>query len=118
MQHAAEQLDFETAAQVRDQIQALGLMQSQQFIDSKQARHNDIDILALAEENDIVCIHWVSIRGGRHVGDKNFFQILATVLPKNSITMERHLLHNTIWVKISRISLSVIFSCPKACVKH
>ena len=73
MQHAAEQLDFETAAQVRDQIQALGLMQSQQFIDSKQARHNDIDILALAEENDIVCIHWVSIRGGRHVGDKNFF---------------------------------------------
>ncbi|PIT49500.1 excinuclease ABC subunit UvrC [Snodgrassella alvi] len=73
MQQAAEQLDFETAAQIRDQIQALGLMQSQQFIDSKHARHSDIDILALTEENDIVCIHWVSIRGGRHVGDKNFF---------------------------------------------
>ncbi|PIT40291.1 excinuclease ABC subunit UvrC [Snodgrassella alvi] len=73
MQLAAQQLDFETAAQVRDQIQALGLMQSQQFIDSKQANQNDIDILALSEENDIVCIHWVSIRGGRHVGDKNFF---------------------------------------------
>ncbi|PIT51541.1 excinuclease ABC subunit C [Snodgrassella alvi] len=73
MKQAAEQLDFETAAQIRDQIQALGLMQSQQFIDSKHARHSDIDILALTEENDIVCIHWVSIRGGRHVGDKNFF---------------------------------------------
>ncbi|PIT14546.1 excinuclease ABC subunit C [Snodgrassella alvi] len=73
MQQAAEQLNFETAAQIRDQIQALGLMQSQQFIDSKYARHSDIDILALTEQNDIVCIHWVSIRGGRHVGDKNFF---------------------------------------------
>ncbi|WP_239373003.1 excinuclease ABC subunit UvrC [Snodgrassella gandavensis] len=73
MQQAAEQLSFETAAQIRDQIQALGLMQSQQFIDSKHARHSDIDILALTEQNDIVCIHWVSIRGGRHVGDKNFF---------------------------------------------
>ncbi|NUE65758.1 MULTISPECIES: excinuclease ABC subunit UvrC [Snodgrassella] len=73
MQQAAEQLNFETAAQIRDQIQALGLMQSQQFIDSKHARHSDIDILALTEQNDIVCIHWVSIRGGRHVGDKNFF---------------------------------------------
>lgn len=73
MQQAAQQLDFETAAQVRDQIQALGLMQSQQFIDSKNAKQKDIDILALAEDNDTVCIHWVSIRGGRHVGDKNFF---------------------------------------------
>lgn len=73
MQQAAQLLDFETAALVRDQIQALGLMQSQQFINSKHSQHKDIDILALAEENDIVCIHWVSIRGGRHVGDKNFF---------------------------------------------
>ena len=48
-------------------------MQSQQFIDSKNAKNKDIDILALAEDNDTVCIHWVSIRGGRHVGDKNFF---------------------------------------------
>lgn len=75
MQQAVNQLDFETAAQLRDQIQALGLMQSQQFIDSKNPNQQktDIDILALAEHQDCVCVNWVSIRGGRRVGDKSFF---------------------------------------------
>ncbi|WP_156471627.1 excinuclease ABC subunit UvrC [Snodgrassella sp. CFCC 13594] len=73
MQQAADQLDFETAAKYRDQLQALGLVQSQQFIDSKNLNSNDMDILALAEISETVCIHWVSIRGGRHVGDKSFF---------------------------------------------
>lgn len=75
MQQAVNQLDFETAAQLRDQIQVLGLMQSQQFIDSKNPNQQktDIDILALAEQNDSICINWVSIRGGRRVGDKSFF---------------------------------------------
>ncbi|QNT59594.1 excinuclease ABC subunit C [Neisseria musculi] len=74
MQQAAERLDFEEAARYRDQIQALGLVQSRQFIDSKNPDSpNDIDLLALAVEGGSVCIHWVSIRGGRHVGDKSFF---------------------------------------------
>ena len=74
MNQAAAALQFEEAARYRDQIQALGLVQSQQFIDSKNPNNpNDIDILALALEGGTVCIHWVSIRGGRHVGDKSFF---------------------------------------------
>ncbi|WP_411712923.1 excinuclease ABC subunit UvrC [Neisseria wadsworthii] len=74
MQQAAEQLYFEEAARYRDQIQALGLVQSQQFIDSKNPNNpNDIDILAVASKHGVVCVHWVSIRGGRHVGDKSFF---------------------------------------------
>lgn len=74
MNQAAVALQFEEAARYRDQIQALGLVQSQQFIDSKTPNNpNDIDLLALVVEKGGVCIHWVSIRGGRHVGDKNFF---------------------------------------------
>ncbi|QEY25709.1 excinuclease ABC subunit UvrC [Neisseria zalophi] len=74
MNQAAAALQFEEAARYRDQIQALGLVQSQQFIDSKTPNNpNDIDLLALVVEKGGVCIHWVSIRGGRHVGDKNFF---------------------------------------------
>ena len=74
MQQAAANLQFEEAARYRDQLQALGLVQSRQFIDSRNpnAPHN-IDILALAVEQGGVCINWASIRGGRHVGDKNFF---------------------------------------------
>ncbi|WP_231998363.1 excinuclease ABC subunit UvrC [Neisseria animalis] len=74
MNQAAAALQFEEAARFRDQIQALGLMQSQQFIDSKNPNNpNDIDLLALAVADGLVCVHWVSIRGGRHVGDKSFF---------------------------------------------
>ena len=74
MQAAAEALEFEQAARYRDQIQALGIMQSSQFIDSKNPDNpNDIDLLALTVSDGLVCVHWVSIRGGRHVGDKSFF---------------------------------------------
>ncbi|MCF7521662.1 excinuclease ABC subunit UvrC [Neisseria sp. ZJ106] len=74
MEEAAADLAFEQAAHYRDQIQALGVMQSQQFIDSKNPNNpHDIDLLALAVSDGLVCIHWVSIRGGRHVGDKSFF---------------------------------------------
>ena len=74
MHQAAETLDFEQAARYRDQIQALGKVQSQQFIDSKNPHQPaNIDILALVSEEDSVCVHWVSIRGGRRVGEKSFF---------------------------------------------
>lgn len=74
MQAAAAELDFEQAARHRDQIQALGKIQSQQFIDSNNPNAaRNIDILALAAEHGSICIHWISIRGGRRVGEKSFF---------------------------------------------
>lgn len=74
MFQAAEHLDFETAAKLRDQIQALAVVQSKQFIDSNAKQNqSDIDIVALAVGGGGVCLHWVSIRGGRHVGDRSFF---------------------------------------------
>lgn len=71
MQHAADALDFETAARYRDQIQALGLLQSRQFIDSRRAEN--ADIVAVAVANGAVCLHWAGIRGGRHIGERQIF---------------------------------------------
>ncbi|ATD65092.1 excinuclease ABC subunit UvrC [Neisseria weixii] len=74
MNRAADMLNFEEAAKYRDQIQALGVIQSRQYIDSKNPNNpNDIDLLAAVVSDGFVCIHWVSVRGGRHVGDKSFF---------------------------------------------
>lgn len=74
MQQAAAALEFEQAAKLRDQIQALGTVQSKQYIDSQNPHQpHDIDIIAAASEGGGICLHWVSIRGGRHVGDKSFF---------------------------------------------
>ena len=74
MQQAAEQLAFEQAGILRDQIVALGALQSQQYVDVQAGNKvQDIDVLAAVAEQGLVCIHWSSIRGGRLVGDKNYF---------------------------------------------
>ncbi|XXQ68079.1 excinuclease ABC subunit UvrC [Neisseriaceae bacterium B1] len=74
MFQAADDLDFEKAAKLRDQIQALAVVQSKQFVDSNNLNNQgDIDVVALVVSGGGVCLHWVSIRGGRHVGDRSFF---------------------------------------------
>ena len=53
---------------------ALGALQSQQYVDVQAGtKVQDIDVLAAVAEQGLVCIHWSSIRGGRLVGDKNYF---------------------------------------------
>lgn len=74
MFNAAETLNFERAAKLRDQQQVLGKILSKQFIDSQQSNNQqDIDVIAIFAQNDAICLHWISIRGGRYVGDKSFF---------------------------------------------
>lgn len=85
MHHAAERLEFEHAARCRDQIQALNRVQSQQFIDiHRPSQANNIDILALVAQDGGICVHWVSIRGGRRVGEKSFFPDTRHVLHEDS----------------------------------
>lgn len=72
MEQAAAQLEFEQAAELRDQIQALSRVQEKQFV-SSNASQLDCDVVAVAVEGGLVCINLVMIRGGRHLGDKSFF---------------------------------------------
>ena len=72
MEQAAEQLEFEQAAELRDQIQALSRVQEKQFV-SSNASQLDCDVVAVAVDSGLVCINLVMIRGGRHLGDKSFF---------------------------------------------
>lgn len=74
MQQAAEQLAFEQAGVIRDQIVALSALQSQQYVDVQSgSKVQDIDVLSAVAEQAMVCVHWSSIRGGRLVGDRSFF---------------------------------------------
>jgi excinuclease ABC subunit C len=70
MEQAAADLQFETAAMYRDQINALKQMQAQQFVSGRQA---DIDVIALAHEQAQSCVQVVSIRGGRNLGQRSHF---------------------------------------------
>jgi excinuclease ABC subunit C len=70
MEQAAESLEFEIAAMFRDQINALKQMQAQQFISGRQP---DIDFIALSGERGQVCVQVMSVRGGRNLGQRNYY---------------------------------------------
>ena len=71
MEQAAEAQRYEQAAALRDQLQALHTVQQKQFMESGRA--TDVDIVAVAELNDTPAVNLAMVRGGRHLGDKNFF---------------------------------------------
>ena len=71
MTEAAEGLHYEKAAVFRDQIQSLATVKARQYIDSGRAL--DADVIACAVQPGATCVNLVMLRGGRQVGDKNFF---------------------------------------------
>lgn len=84
MEAAAEALDFERAAQLRDQIRGLEALQERQRIVS--TRGEDRDIVALAQEGDQGCVQVVFVRGGRVVGQEHvMLQGTRGVLPAETL---------------------------------
>ncbi len=71
MQELSEQLRFEEAAVLRDQIGALSrvLQQQSMEVDADQ----DADIVAVAVQGARACVNLAMVRGGRHLGDRAYF---------------------------------------------
>ena len=74
MEQAAMTLDFERAAELRDQIALLRRVQDQQ---SMEGGSGDVDIIAAVVNPGGACVHLLSVRGGRVLGSKNFYPQVA-----------------------------------------
>ena len=71
MNEAAEALRFEEAATVRDRIGSLArVLQTQ---GAEAANDNDADVIAASVRQGYACVNLAMVRGGRHLGDKQFF---------------------------------------------
>lgn len=97
MQKAADELDYERAAQYRDQIVSLRKVQENQYV---SAPRGELDIVGCSMENGYACVQVFFIRGGLNLGNKAFFpghtgelteeQVLNAFLAQYYLTGSRH----------------------------
>jgi excinuclease ABC subunit C len=73
MEQAAESLEFEQAAVLRDQLASLAKLQAQQFVSSAKGVRADADVLAVATSGPETCVSLMFVRGGRNLGSTHFF---------------------------------------------
>ena len=70
MEQAAEDMNFEQAALYRDQLSMLREVQAKQAVYTVKG---EADIIAIASQAGITCVHVMNVRNGQVLGGNNYF---------------------------------------------
>lgn len=82
MEHSAKQLNFESAAHMRDQILRLRQIQEKQYVSSAQG---NADVIGFASSGGMACLQLLVIRGGRILGSRAYFPSVPNGSPNEEI---------------------------------
>jgi excinuclease ABC subunit C len=83
MTAAAEAMDFELAAVLRDRLKALTFIQGTQAINAEGV--GDADVFALANRDGVMGIQAFFIRGGQNWGHRSFFPAHTNEVPEDEV---------------------------------
>lgn len=86
MSHAAENMEYEKAAELRDKIAAVRQIQEKQKVLSSAME--DEDVIAFAQSEDKTCIQIFFIRGGKLIGREHFMLTDTLDTPSHEILTE------------------------------
>lgn len=70
MEAASKLLNFEEAARIRDQIQAVRRVTERQFVSGDS---DDLDVIGVAFDAGMACLHVLFIRQGKVLGSRSYF---------------------------------------------
>ena len=83
MEEAGGRLEFERAAQVRDQLAALKRVQAQQVVNAEGER--DVDVFAIVGEAGDYAVSVMLMRGGRNLGTTSHFPRAVLAEPHEAL---------------------------------
>ena len=102
MEAASGRLEFEAAAQLRDQIAALRAIQAEQSIETGQG---DLDVIGVAAGAEKGCVHVLYVRRGRMLGSRSFYPAIPPGAQPGEVLAEfvsQHYLDSGVAVDIPR----------------
>jgi len=83
MEEAGSRLEFERAAQIRDQLAALKRIQAQQVVTAEGER--DVDVFAIVGEAGEYAVSVMLVRGGRNLGTTSYFPRAVLAEPHEAL---------------------------------